>query len=166
MKLIAGFVIVSLFVLQSLLAAKCKIKDGCRLVDSAASDKWLTDAEGRYQSLQACVDAAEFGDTCMLKSGAYHEEIFINEKHNLTIRSENSNKRATLDGTIVLRPKNDEGWEEDEIMTENGEIKLVCYGEIDIVDDKHPFQLFVKEKKNHEMDEIMTENGEIKLVCY
>jgi len=150
MKFTEVFTLLYLFCLP-LASAKCKLKDKCRLVDVNASDKWLTDAEGRYRSIQACVNDAEFGDTCMLKSGSYHEEIEIDEKHNLTIRSENSRQPATLDGTIVLRPKDNGDWEEDEIMAENGEMKKVCLGEIDVVDGKHPFQLFVKEKKKHEM---------------
>ena len=150
MKFTEVFTLLYLFCLP-LASAKCKLKDNCRLVDVNASEKWLTDAEGRYRSIQACINDAEFGDTCMLKSGSYHEEIEIDEKHNLTIRSENSKQPATLDGTIVLRPKDNGDWEEDEIMTENGEMKKVCLGEIDVVDGKHPFQLFVKEKKKHEM---------------
>ena len=151
MRLVAIFAVVSILCLPLAFAERCKLNENCRLVNINGSDKWLTDAEGRYRSIQACIDEAESGDTCLIKSGSYHEEITIDEKHDLTIRSEAGKTRAILDGTIVLRPKNNENWQEDEITTEDGEYKKVCFGEIDVIDGKHPFQLFLKEEKTHEM---------------
>jgi len=134
---------------------ECELADKCRLVDINGSEDWL-DEPGHYKSIQDCIDEIVEGDTCLIRSGRYHEQIQIVEKNNIAIRGDLDFERPILDGTMVLKPLAeydsdgdgvaDGKWKEDEI---NGQ--KVCIGEIQLHQHKHPFQLFLKESVSYEM---------------
>ena len=46
----------------------------CRLVDADGDDDSTI---GRYTNIQKCVNDANSGDTCLVRSGRYREEIKI-----------------------------------------------------------------------------------------
>ena len=71
--------------------------------------------------------------------------MLVTGKNDLLIRGDLDFDRPVIDGTITLQPK-DGNWQEEAL---NG--KTVCVGEIDVQDDKHPFQLFLKESEELEM---------------
>ena len=116
----------------------CELIDNCRLVDINGSDDWVN-IDGHYRSIGDCIEETNEGDTCLIRPGNYHEEIKINDKNNIAIRGDTDFGRPTIDGTVELIPKASE-WETDLINE-----RTVCIGEIDISDDKHPFQLFLED---------------------
>ena len=143
-------------IFQSTFAEDCELVNNCRLVDANGDEEWVKEP-GHYRQIQDCVDEASSGDTCLIRPGNYHEEMAITEKDNIAIRGDLDYDRPVVDGTVVLNPNNHrsgkhhlgiskQGWIEDSI-----DGKTVCIGEIDVVDDKHPFQLFLKEKEGYDM---------------
>ena len=141
-------------------AENCKLSDKCRLVDINGDDEWIK-TSGHYRNIQDCIDDALPGDTCIIRSGRYHELLSIENKENLVIRGDLDYERPIIDGTIELSPidslKDDnvkdksQEWNKEYI---NG--KLVCTSEISIIDDKHPFQLFLRDDNNQNEFEMMT----------
>ena len=133
----------------------CELAQHCRLVDINGDNEWLN-IPGHYRSIQKCINEANYGDTCLVRTGHYFEELIISNKNNLAIRGDLDYGRPVIDGTIELKPKNkydnssrridDVGWNEEFI---NG--KKVCIGELEITDGKHPFQLFLRENSVLEM---------------
>ena len=146
----------AVFSLLHLIAAEeCELENNCRLVDINGDDEWVKEP-GHYRSIKDCVAEANSGDTCLVRPGSYHEEMEIKNKDNLAIRGDLDYEQPVIDGTVVLNPKDaikdnlKAAWTEDFI---NG--KKVCIGEIDVIDDKHPFQLFLKDE-NEEAHDMMT----------
>ena len=133
----------------------CDLEDNCRLVDIYGSDEWVN-IPGHYRGIGECIDDANPGDTCLIRSGHYHEEVTITDKNNIAIRGDLDFERPILDGTIELKPKpgydsdgngiGDGKWKEDFI-----DGNTVCIGEVEIMKDRHPFQLFLQEGDDREM---------------
>ena len=144
-----------LIYLRTISCEDCQLENNCRLVDINGSEEWVKEP-GHYKTIQDCIDQIEEGDTCLIRSGRYHEQIQITNKNNIAIRGDLDFERPILDGTVVLRPaadydSNDDGvadgsWKEDEI---NG--RKVCIGEIQSNKHQHPFQLFLKDDEKYEM---------------
>ena len=111
------------------------------LLEELVVDK---EGNGDFTNIQKCVDEAQPGDICLISPGNYHEEIVIQDKKDLTIKSKTNSDRAKIDGTIILQPKN--GWKEETI-----DGKTVCIGKVKVADEKHPFQLFYKENDTYDM---------------
>ena len=109
------------------------------------SDDWASKT-GHYRSIQTCIDKANPGDTCMVRSGRYREEIRINGAEHLTIRGDPSQEPPVIDGTVELHRRNGGKWMEKNI---NG--KTVCSGKINVKNGKHPFQLFLKDNDELKM---------------
>ena len=136
-------------------AEDCELIDNCRLVDIYGSDEWVN-IPGHYRIIQECIDDALPGDTCLIRSGTYHEEVIIKEKRNIAIRGDSNFEKPILDGTIELKPKisfdsNGDGLEDGNWREEMINGNTVCIGEIEIIDDKHPFQLFLEDNGHREM---------------
>jgi len=144
------------FFIQAGFSERCELSENCRLVDINGDDEWILEP-GHYRRIQTCIDEAKSGDTCLVRSGRYHEEMMISDKNNLAIRGDTDFEIPVIDGTIDLNPithaiysdsgKEVKGSWEEEFIGEN----KVCVGEIEIIDDKHPFQLFVMENNVLEM---------------
>ena len=143
------FLIYAIFVfIPIVISENCELSDFCRLVDINGDDDWIN-IPGHYRSIQECVNNANTGDTCLIRSGNYHEEMTITDKKDLVIRGDLDFARPIIDGTVTLKPT--EGtWKEDLV-----DGKTVCVGDIDIKNDRHPFQLFLKENEEDEL-EMMT----------
>jgi hypothetical protein len=142
MKSIFLFFIWYIF-LEFISAKECNLENKCRLVDQNHGNEWIREP-GHYGAIQDCVDDAKDGDTCMIAPGNYHEQVIITNKNNLIITSDPELEKPVMDGTVILNPKSD--WKADSIGG-----NTVCVGEIEVTDDKHPFQLFLKEDDDHEM---------------
>ena len=137
------------------IAEDCKLVENCRIVDIYGSDEWVN-IPGHYRSIQACVNDAIQGDTCLIRSGSNHETITIAEKNNIVIRGDPDFETPILDGTVAIEPNlfydsdgdgfEDGNWKEELI---NGNV--VCVGEIEIIDEKHPFQLFLEGSGGRDM---------------
>ena len=142
------------------LAENCELSNNCRLVDINGDEDWVK-IPGHYKSIQDCINDASSGDTCLVRSGRYHEVISIDNKDNLVIRGDLDFERPVIDGTIDLNPgsnlhENGIGINTVEWNEEYIDGNIVCSGEISIVDDNHPFQLFLKENENQSEPEMMT----------
>ena len=117
----------------------CVLANKCRLVDVNGDDD---STNGHYRSIQKCVDEANAGDTCLVRSGRYREEIKINGTTDLTIKGDPEQQEPpVIDGTVELKRASGNAWKK---KTING--NTVCSGKIDIKDNRHPFQLFLKDK--------------------
>ena len=124
---------VSLFLLD------CVLANNCRLVDLNGVDD---STSGRYRSIQKCINEANAGDTCLIRSGRYREEIKINGAENLTIKGDPEQEHPPIiDGTVELKRKSGAAWKK-RIVNGN----TVCMGKINVENGKHPFQLFLKHK--------------------
>ena len=117
----------------------CVLKNNCRLVDLNGVDDSKI---GRYRSIQKCVNEAQPGDTCLVRSGRYREEIKINGTINLTIRGDPEQEDPpVIDGTIELKRQSGKAWGK-KIVNGN----TICSGKIQVENGKHPFQLFLKDE--------------------
>jgi len=113
---------------QSLTEDQCEKSPNCKLVGLGK--------KADYGSIQSCIDAASDDTTCFILPGRYHEEVKIaTNMRNLKLTAD-PDKRPTMDGTVVLSPLN--GW-----TLKDGK----CTGTLDIKNDRHPFQLFLKKNK-------------------
>ena len=100
-------IVVSLLANSCLIFAEdCEIINNCRLVDIQGDDVWAN-ITGHYRNIQDCVNDAISGDTCLIRSGTYHEEVLISDKNNIAIRGDLDYERPLMDGTVVLKPKMD-----------------------------------------------------------
>ena len=115
------------------------------MVDINGDDEWANEP-GHYRAIQECVDEMNSGDTCLIRSGNYHERIIIKNKNNITIRGDTDYTTPVLDGSIELNPINGAQWKEEYIHG-----NVVCVGEIDVKDNEHPFQLFLRKENEMEM---------------
>ena len=88
--------------------------------------------------VQTCIDEANPGDTCLIRSGRYHEGIMISDKNNLAIRGDTDFELPVIDGTVDLTPM-DGNWKEEFI----GDSK-VCISEIDVKSSKKSILLRFK----------------------
>ena len=96
---------VILYILISFVSSEeCKLEDNCRLVDINGDDEWVN-IPGHYKSIQKCLDDIEDGDTCLIRSGNYQEEISISEKNNIDIRGDVDYSLPVIDGTVELKPQ-------------------------------------------------------------
>ena len=131
----------------------CQLENNCRLVDIYGSNEWVK-IPGHYKTIVECIADTNPGDTCLIRSGHYHEEVQIKDKDNIVIRGDPDFDRPVLDGTVELKPKtgydsngNGVGKWKEEFIDGN----KVCIGEIEITNGRHPFQLFVQEADEREM---------------
>ena len=136
-------------------AEDCEVINNCRLVDIKGDDAWAN-ITGHYRSIQGCINDATSGDTCLVRSGTYYEEVLISGKNNIALRGDLDYERPLIDGTVVLKPKMDydsdnDGFGDGHWKEEFIDGKKVCIGEIEITDDKHPFQLFLDKDGEREM---------------
>ena len=157
MKYFGYSFLIFLILISFVSSEECELEDNCRLVDINGNDEWIN-IPGHYRSIQKCLDDINDGDTCLIRSGNYQEEIFITEKNNIDIRGDVDYLLPVIDGTVELKPQDsydsdsdgiaDGKWKEESI-----DGNTVCVGNIDVINDKHPFQLFLKDKKmeEHEM---------------
>ena len=137
------------------IAEDCKLVENCRIVDIYGSDEWVN-IPGHYRSIQACVNDAIQGDTCLIRSGSYHETITIAEKNNIVIRGDPDFDTPILDGTVAIEPNllydsDGDGFEDGNWKKELINGNVVCVGEIEIIDEKHPFQLFLEGSGGRDM---------------
>ena len=147
--IVVSFLIYTVSVyIPTVISEECELTDFCRLVDINGDSDWIN-IPGHYTSIQECVNEANPGDTCLVRSGNYHEEMLITDKTDLVIRGDLDYARPIIDGTVTLRPVEGK-WKEDQI-----DGKTVCIGEVQINTGQHPFQLFLRENEVEDL-EMMT----------
>jgi len=143
-----GFAVLA--ILQIVTSEDCDLKNNCRLVDINGDDS----KPGHYKSIQSCVNEMESGDTCLIRSGNYHEMITVSGKNNIAIRGDLDFQKPVIDGTVEVKPNyqydgDNDGVGDGQWRTEFKGGNKVCVGEIDIED--HPFQLFLRKDGEMEM---------------
>ena len=89
--------------------------------------------EADYTTIQECVNAAQPGQSCLVRKGRYHEVVTITNKTDISIKGYGK-ERPIIDGTVELKPR---GASQQWWQNHNGR----CAAKIQ-VNTPHIFQLF------------------------